>query len=310
MDIIQNDNGRLLKISENKRSTYNTIFNLNVKLYNDQQCSFLDEGNIEYRSPSVNSRLICFTTCLDIYVDINIPVILLETECEKYFDYHLIGFSLEKEKSILLRKLQTKQKIENFKVIDGPNIVWYSESEESLFIGNCFQRNPSCLSKLLIESSICETNLLWTKYYTHYYFILGNLERKNNDEKDLFVYVCCQSSTAHDKAVKCEPSQIISTLYTNVCNIVITQLEITREDNDSFSFMSIVFAMTKDKYILKFENGRIQFAITTNIACDLDIQMIFLKCISINKSYLSIYTSSSSTLTVFSVENEKVYIII
>jgi hypothetical protein len=40
MDIIQNDNGRLLKISENKRSTHNTVFNLNVKLYNDQTCSF------------------------------------------------------------------------------------------------------------------------------------------------------------------------------------------------------------------------------------------------------------------------------
>jgi hypothetical protein len=41
-------------------------------------------------------------------VDINIPVILLETECEKCFDYHLIGFSLEKEKSILLRKLLSR----------------------------------------------------------------------------------------------------------------------------------------------------------------------------------------------------------
>lgn len=308
MDIIRNDNGRLLKISENKRSTHNTIFNLSVKLYDDKKCSFLDECNIEYRSPSVNSRLICFITCLDIYVDINIPIIVLETECDKYFDYHLIAFSLENEKSILLRKLQTKQKIEYFKVIDGPSIVWYSKSEESLFIGKSSQRNPSCLSKLLIESSICETELLWTKYYTHYYFILGNLERKNNDEKELFVYVCCQFSTAHEKVVKCEPSQFISTLCTNVCTIIISQLEISCEDDDSFSFRSIVFAMTKDGYILKFENGSIQFAIPTNIACDLDIQMIFLKCIATNNSYLSIY--ASSTLTVFSVENEKVYIII
>ncbi|XP_052077601.1 uncharacterized protein LOC127715552 [Mytilus californianus] len=301
MDIHHNGNGKILHIIQNEEHKQNSKFTLHEKSYDCGKCSFTNSRVVEFSCP--NSCGISFTSCLEILTDTVIPLLLIEKSSGKAFDYYFLGYSFTNSKFIPLRKLQLRQKICDFQTVDGPTVIWNSQG--SLNIGIQSKQSPSCLLKHDIEPDLGESHLLWVKYYIEHYLIIGTHTKKSYSSKQLFglIFSPSQSNSSLPKTTKIEISQVLPSLYTNICKVLIQNSVISYLE-DKFSVQCTSYAVTDDGYILKFTNGRLLFAVPTRVQCTFDLTLDLLECVPLKRCYLSVFTNE--TLKIICIDDEKI----
>ncbi|XP_071125988.1 Fanconi anemia group B protein-like isoform X1 [Mytilus edulis] len=300
MDVHHTGNGKILHIIQKEKHKSNSKFTLHEKAYECGTYSFTNKGEVEFSCS--NSCGISFTSCLEILTDTVIPLLLIEKSSGKAFDYYFLGYSFTNSKFIPLRKLQLRQQIYDFQTVDGPTVIW---NAEGLNIGIQSKQSPSCLLEHEIEPELGETHLLSVKYCIEHYLIIGTSTKKSNSSTHLFclIFSPSQADSSLPKTTNIEISQVLPSLYTNICKVLIQDCVISCLE-DKFEIECTAYAVTDDGYILKFTNGRLLFAVPTHIQCTFDLRLDLIECVPLQRCYLSLFTNE--TITIICIGDEKI----